>query len=494
MKKKIEVWTVERLRETFDQIDFPEYQREPNLWSLAAKQRLIDSMSRRFDIAPLYFYKDINGSIGCVDGRQRVGAIMSFLGKNDIDADAGFQFQHFNEIYSDEPPFESLVGKPFSEIEQRSRKPDGQLAHKFVGELLEYELTVVILSDSKEAGEFNLQFTRLNLGVIINSGEKLHAMLGDLRNKCFGDPEDECSKGLGRHTFLEETNIPTRRYATELVAAQILANIFSLDESEEFTRTRHFDLQRLFKENDELSVERSKIIEQVNELFDLLKEPFGKVKVLRNRAITVSTVLLAWTNDVTTPERASELAEFIEAFVCRLNWQVGKGPSIDPEYQYLLRFQRGLTQGSAEKSSVEERAALLTEELSQWRNIGQLSGDREWTKKYPDRDPNMECQNHRFPEDYRDFKKPILFALRNLGGVAFEVRISEQIIEDLNLPSVQNVNFWDEKILSRKKQMRSRKYLYEDRIDLAFRKLKEDNILRKLDEDQWTIIENDETD
>ena len=80
MKKKIEIWTVERLKETFGQIAFPEYQREPNLWTLAAKQRLIDSMIRRFDIAPLYFYKDTNDSIGCVDGRQRIGAIMSFLG------------------------------------------------------------------------------------------------------------------------------------------------------------------------------------------------------------------------------------------------------------------------------------------------------------------------------------------------------------------------------------------------------------------------------
>ena len=142
MKKKIEFWTVRKLKETFDQIAFPEYQREPNLWTLAAKQRLIDSMTRQFDIAPLYFYKDINGSIGCVDGRQRIGAIMSFLEGNDDDnPDAGFQFRHFNEIYSDEPPFALLAGKPFSEIEERSREADGQLALDFVEELLNYELT-----------------------------------------------------------------------------------------------------------------------------------------------------------------------------------------------------------------------------------------------------------------------------------------------------------------------------------------------------------------
>ena len=55
MKKTISTWSVEDLREKFPQINFPEYQREPNLWSLLDKRRLIDSMVRQFDIASLYF-------------------------------------------------------------------------------------------------------------------------------------------------------------------------------------------------------------------------------------------------------------------------------------------------------------------------------------------------------------------------------------------------------------------------------------------------------
>lgn len=491
MKKKIEIWTVEELKETFDHIAFPEYQREPNLWTLAAKQRLIDSMIRHFDIAPLYFYTDISGAIGCVDGRQRIGAIMSFLGGTDDDdnvPDSGFEFKHFNEIYSDEPRFRSLEGDSFLEIKNRSQEDDDQVARDFVEELLKYELTVVMLSDSKRAEEFNLQFTRLNLSMIINSGEKLHAMIGDLRNLCFGE------NGLGQHSFLKETNIPTRRYAREQVAAQILANIFSKSESDEFTRTRHFDLQRLFRDNDKLGSKRLEIVEQVRTLFDLLEEPFNEVKVLRNRAITVSTVLLAWTSGVERPEQASELAEFIEAFVCRLNWQVWKGPFIEEEYQDLLRFQRGITQASAEKSSVEERADVLERELIQWRKSKQLSGDIEWTKKYPDRDPSQECRSHRFPENYKDFKEPILTALRNLGGVAPEANIATQVLEDLNLPSEQNGKFWDEMILSSRKRLRSRKDLYKDRFDLALRRLKEEDILEDRGNGQWSVAESYEPD
>ena len=75
MERSIELWTVEQLQQNYGQIHFPEYQRDPNVWSRDAKQRLIDSMMREFDIAPLYFYTRENDVIDCVDGRQRIGAI-----------------------------------------------------------------------------------------------------------------------------------------------------------------------------------------------------------------------------------------------------------------------------------------------------------------------------------------------------------------------------------------------------------------------------------
>ena len=82
MRKKVRPMTVAELRELFPTISFPEYQREPNLWSLTEKQRLIDSVMRAFDIASLYFYEHEGGGTDCVDGRQRIGALMSFLGVN----------------------------------------------------------------------------------------------------------------------------------------------------------------------------------------------------------------------------------------------------------------------------------------------------------------------------------------------------------------------------------------------------------------------------
>ena len=384
MDKKVESWSVQDLRENFPQIDFPEYQREPNLWTLVEKQRLIDSMTRRFDIASLYLYRHEDGAIDCVDGRQRIGAIMSFVGDNEADADTKFRYRHLNEVYEDERVYGRLEGLTFGEIEELNQDSQNLMARQFMTTFLDYPLTVVMLSESQQSEEFNLQFTRLNLGTIINSGEKLHAMVGDLRNECFD--------GMGKHSFLKGTNIPTRRFAREQVAAQILAQIFSLHALGGFVRTRHFDLQGLFKRNSRLTSEQRELVERVTQLLDLLAEPFGEINILRNRAITVSTVLLAWRRLIKMKEEASDLATFVEEFVRRLNWQIKKGLLMDREYHYLTGFQRNITQASAESSSVASRADMLEEELERWMQTKELRGDAVWKENNPGLEPSVESR------------------------------------------------------------------------------------------------------
>ena len=384
MKKDVKPWSIRNLRDRFPQIDFPEYQREPNLWSLVEKQRLIDSIVRRFDIASLYLYQHEDGTMDCVDGRQRIGTIMAFLGENPLDTYPGFRFIHLNEIYDDTPPFHALDGKTYVEIRQLQLDSQDATAERFVDTLLDYPLTVVMLSESKVSEEFNLQFTRLNLGTIISSGEKLNAMVGDLRDVCFGK--------LGHHPFLEGTNIPTRRFAREQVAAQILAQLFSRTDSSQFTRTRHIDLQRMFKQNSILSETQHGIVVELSALMDLLAVPFASMNTLRNRAITVSAVLLAWESGVKSAAESSELATFVEEFVYRLRWQIRKGLQIDPGYHYLTEFQRNITQASAESSSVESRARMLEEELTHWRQFNTLTGDEDWNKRHPGLDPSVESR------------------------------------------------------------------------------------------------------
>ena len=378
MKKKIELWPIRKLVEQYDRMNFPEYQRESNVWSRDAKQRLVDSVVRRFDIASLYFYTRDDDVIDCVDGRQRIGAIMSFLGKTkNTDPDKWFEYRAPNELYEDEQcRFSSLQSLNYSRIEQLVNAEQREDAVKFVEAVMSYQIAVVMLSDSQEYGEFNLQFARLNLGVIINSGEKLNAMVGESR--------DECFEGLGKHAFLQLINIPERRFAREQTAAQILAQVFSmegnrrLDGGREFARTRHYDLQRLFKEHTRLHAEQKSWVESVRELFDWLQNEVELLSAIRSRAVILSLVLLAYTQRFEDRTGAEEVCEFMREFSARLKWQLRKGLDVDQEYRYLIDFQKHVTQASVEKPAVSERAAVLEREFRRWRENRMLMGDEEY--------------------------------------------------------------------------------------------------------------------
>ena len=229
-----------------------------------------------------------------------------------------------------------------------------------------------MLSDSQEYGEFNLQFARLNLGVIINSGEKLNAMVGDLRDICFGD------KGLGEHTFLEVVSIPERRFGRQQTVAQILAQVFSLKNNLEYARTRHFDLQRLFKEYTKMSPEEYEWVEEIDNLLSLLQTASESFKVIRSRAVLVSIVLLAYSIGVNTKDEATLLGKFTRKFSDRLKWQIRKGLNIDQEYRYLVDFNKHVTQASVEKPAVKARVEFLEEEFNLWKDEGVLRGDKEF--------------------------------------------------------------------------------------------------------------------
>ena len=196
---------------------------------------------------------------------------MSFLGENPKDRDNNFQLRRWNEIYNDDNwLFHSLDRKTYAEIVDLKKASKDETAKILLDRLMNYPLTIVKLSDSEAPEEFNLQFTRLNVGTIINSGEKLHAMVGELRDRCFNL--------LGPHRFLEGTRIPHARYARAQVAAQIVAQVFSKSASNEFARTRHFDLQRLFKEHSVLTESQNNLVDKVSNLFDLLALAFGGIR------------------------------------------------------------------------------------------------------------------------------------------------------------------------------------------------------------------------
>lgn len=377
------------LRAIFYDIEFPEYQREPDVWSREQKQRLIDSIMRRFDISSIYFYQRDDGSLECIDGRQRLNAIMSFLGMNEADTDDnGFALRFHNEIASTPPTrFEQIDGWRFDDIarEASADGPSASVAREARASLLEYPVTAVYLSGSRAPEEFNLQFLRLNLGTLINAGEKLNAMIGGMRDAIF-EPY-----GIGGHPFLEFIGIPTRRFAREQVAAQIALQVFSRHEKGEFVRARHFDLQRFFKTH--VGVDRQHpLLEEVRLTFDALRTGVADArKLLRNRAIVVSVVVLAWERRLwTDDDLLASYHQFLREFIGRLRWQVDnmKKFQVDERYQYLVEYQRHLTQASVERPALERRHDVMSGEFARWLETAELAGDsvyREEVGKDPPR-------------------------------------------------------------------------------------------------------------
>ena len=372
MKKTTTSWTIADLsQKEFVRIDFPEYQREPNVWSRDAKQKLIDSIFRRFDVASIYFYEDEDGTRSCIDGRQRINAIMSFLNKNPEDPDNCFNLKISNEIETDDDnQFRELDGFTIEKIENLAGS-ENVAAKNALERINQHELTVVLLSDAARPAEFNLQFTRLNLGTILNAGEKLHAMVGQMRDLCFEDAR------IGKHPFLDSLNIPTRRFAKEQVAAQAVAQVFSRSKETEFTRVRHVDLQRFFKRNAEIPDDARAWIEDLARTFDTLSGCLSDANQrLKNRAVAVSAVLFAWVRQMYRDEQlAKTYAEFLHTFLGRLRWQLAKGFSMDEEYRYLLEFQRHVTQAAVEKPAVQRRHEIIEELFKFWVNNGEIKGD-----------------------------------------------------------------------------------------------------------------------
>jgi hypothetical protein len=361
MKRESATFKIDELRQLFAGIEFPEYQREPNVWNLEQKQRLIDSILRQFDIAAIYLYERDDKVWECIDGRQRLNAIMAFLGQNPADEHNRFSLRIENEVAEEgSDPLRDLTGSTFEQLDDKAP-------------ILDYEITTVVLSKIVEPSEFNLQFLRLNLGTLINAGEKLHAMVGAMRDRLFERPG-----GLGAHPFLADVAIPTRRYGRELLAAQLMLQASSKRELGHFVRARHFDLQRYLKRYADGEDTR---LSEVRATLDALHEAAPSLgRELGNRAIAVSVVLAAWDLGVRSDAALAErYAQFVDLFLQRLSHQRERIKDLrpDPRYGYLVTFQRHLTQAAVERPAVEYRDETLKEQFALWNETGKLQGDSE---------------------------------------------------------------------------------------------------------------------
>jgi len=378
MKVDIVEWKVGKLLSNVGMIDYPEFQREPSVWNLEKKQRLIDSILRGFNISLIYFFKNDKDKYDCIDGRQRINAILSYLNANASydEADNGFHLKLENEIYGDAEEFEEVNNLRWVTIEK-----DEKYA-KWKRRLLNYKLHIAMKKKKKNDEELNLLFLRLQIASILNAGEKLNAMTGDMRDWIFIK--------LCKHSFFSSISIPQRRFAREQVAAQIVINEFSKKDTGTFHRARYIDLQDFFKEFSKMDAHANNLKKQIESNLDTINKNFGtKLKYIRNRAIAVSVYLFI--SQLVADKKEEDIKEFVEFFVKfmkTLKWQLPKGVKMDSSYHDILNFQTNISQAAGEKRAIQARHDFIRKYFYYYKQSnGEIVGDREYyntTHRNPD--------------------------------------------------------------------------------------------------------------
>lgn len=367
MKTRHDNWKIEKLVENIAQIEFPEFQREPTVWNLGKKQKLIDSILRGFDISSFYFYERDDGSYDCIDGRQRINAILSYLGINDSDVDHnGFNLKIENEIYDDRGVFEEVNGKRYENLNDAWK-----------GRIDDYKLNIVFVSDIEhDDEELNLLFLRLQIASVLNAGEKLHAMTGEMRDWIFADVKE--------HNFFKKISIPTRRYAKEQVACQIALNAFGRKKDGTFKRSRFTDLQEFFKQYNTFRSEDKTLVKEIKKNLDIIDNHFSsKLSLIRNRALALSTYLsLSDLIEQGKEKEVSLFVSFLEKLLKTMKWQIPKGVQMNTAYHDLLNLQTNINQAAGEKTAIEKRHTFLGEYFYYFKNNdGLIKGDAEFQKQ-----------------------------------------------------------------------------------------------------------------
>ncbi len=328
MKFKIIEWTLKELYEMRNEINFPVFQRE-NIWYASKKEKLIDSIMRGIDIPKLYIYTT-KEELDIIDGQQRIRSIIGFF-------DEELKWSH--QIYT-------------------------QLTEKEKNIFDNYKLTIAKVSEITEE-EIRLLFTRLQLGIPANSGEKLNAILSNM---------GEFVKELAKYPFIKNISIPKRRFAKQQVCAQICNNSMYLNKMGEFRNSKYQDLENFYRTNKNFDL-NSKEANSIRYVFKKLNDIFMKdVTKIRNRGSTVTIYFLVEEmiiRDV-IPGKEDEIKEFYLEFLLKLKEEVNIG--IDATNRFLINYQSRLIQGADAKGAISERHDKLKEAFNYYLQDGEIIG------------------------------------------------------------------------------------------------------------------------
>lgn len=323
---------INRIFKYRDRIDLePSFQRE-KVWSTDKQQHFLDTILKGWGVPKLYL-QVIEGthpekiSYKCIDGKQRLTAIFSFLEKRIT----------LNKKYSGD-----LGGKRYEDLSDA-------IQNKFDDYILHIE--EVTAANEKETSDL---FKRLQLGSPLNSGEKLMAIVGDMR--------DFVKKLSSHHFFKNKVSLPNTRYTHFTVCAQVCyLEIFGIvDISLHRLETLFTSYGDFEKSGYELKMRLKKIKEVMSYLNRMFTQESPN---LRNRASVVSTYLLIseLMDKGNISGKEKKLKQFLTKFMQDLRKEIGKG--VHAKDAQFINYQSAVIQGADNQKSIKLRRDILLKKL-----------------------------------------------------------------------------------------------------------------------------------
>ena len=238
-------------------------------------------------------------------------------------------------------------------------------------QIRDYELQVTILEDAPDEYLREL-FLRLQLGLLLVTGEKLNAATGSMREFVF--------KKVVAQSFIDKLRIPRHRYAKQTLGAQIAINSFSRAKIGVFARTRYEDLLAFFKEYEKpvgqdllfFRQETKNILRVLDELSTIFGE---RAAELSNRSYILSVYMLFQDceTDLGSTKARKTFLGFVFALWSRLKQEAKAG--IDRQNRELYSFENLLSSAPGEKYQIERRHEKLLEYYGHFRETGKIKGD-----------------------------------------------------------------------------------------------------------------------
>jgi hypothetical protein len=325
MKSQKDKKALDKLYRRRDRFDLqPDFQRE-KVWSPEKEQKLMDTILKKWDIPKVYLNVIDEENFEVIDGQQRLNAIYKFF-SNELPLSKRFSGEYGGFYYKDLPD-------------------------KIQDIFDDYELDIVFVSDAAD-GELNELFARLQLGMPLNSAEKLNAMSGNMRNFVRALSENKF--------FKDKTPISRKRYAYQAICAQIV-----LLEKEGIRSAKFSDLQEFYKinkdydENCNVAKKIQKIINYMDQIFD------SRTSAFRNRASIISFYILLSELEKNKAELNADtglkLKKFYIQFIRDLQNEIQKGA--DAEDAELIVYQSKVNQAADSKDSILKRHQILKRRL-----------------------------------------------------------------------------------------------------------------------------------